>query len=337
MINWNRYNNQVSAIIRDAGALGELLSDLGCAPRCRSGDEFRFPCPVHGGDDRNCVVRADGDTVPINWKCYSGKCHNDFKPSLLGLVRGILTRQEFGPWSGNDNNKKVPLSHAAKFLDKFVADRVSSPPRNIPIAKPPRKSWSREQVRARLEIPSPYFLSLGFSREVLDELDVGHSPKLRCSVIPLYDDNGSRCIGCLKRRENNNTSGPGRWSVSEGFAKAKYLYGFADMARSSLPYVVLVEGVKEVFRLREANIPAVACLGSDLSETQAKKLVGLRREVLIAFDNDQAGRDGGGDARKLLLKFGGLVRVLTVPAGHKDLAEMTADEVASWFRANMPR
>jgi hypothetical protein len=354
-MDWNGFNNQVSTIIRDAGALDDLLSGLGCGLVWKNGkSEFRFPCPVHGGDGLNCVIKTNGQTVPINWKCHSHHCHNHFKTSLLGLVRGILTCQQDGPWDPDRDRQMVPLKRAAEYLDRFVAGLPARPRRPpMPTARPPRSRWTRQQVRAQLEIPSPYFVGLGFSPAVLDAMDVGYSPKLKRSVVPFYDDDGQYCIGHIARLEMDACPkcrschradqgcdrGRNKWSLSRDFPKTEcgYLYGFADAAQSSLPYVVLVEGAKEVWRLREVDIPAVACLGCELLPTQAKKLVGLRKEVLVAFDNDDSGRDGAKLAHERLLKLRGLVRVVTVPAIYKDLAEMPAPAVADWFRANMPR
>src|SRR5262249_24929850 len=149
----------------------------------------------------------------------------------------------------------------------------------------------RRQVRERLEIPSPYFVSLGFSPAVLDALDVGHSQKLKCSVVPLYDDAGKYCVGHIARqemavcekcgkchRENENcASGKYKWRFPKGFDKSSYLYGYSNLPPSITSPVVLVEGVKEVWKLREADIPAVACLGSDLTKGQANKLLQTRK------------------------------------------------------------
>jgi len=271
---------------------------------------------------------------------------------LLGLVRGILTCQKFGPWDPDRKGPMVPLKRAIEYLDEFVTNLASSPPRSPvkpPTIKPAQMRLTRRQVRAQLDIPSPYFVSLGFDRAILDAMDVGHSRKLGRSVVPLYDES-RHCIGYAARLEmpvcnqcgrchdehENCDRGQSKWTLSKGFPKSEYLYGIADVARSSAGCaIVLVEGVKEVWRLREANIPAVACLGSDLSAAQAKRLVSLRRELLVAFDNDQAGRDGARHARERLSKLRGLARILTVPGGFKDLAEMPATAVAEWFRASV--
>src|SRR5262249_46357584 len=101
--------------------------------------------------------------------------------------------------------------------------------------------------------------------------------------------------------------------------------------RTASPSVVLVEGVCDVFRLAEAGIPAVACLGSDLTSQQSTRLSLLGKKVIVAFDADDAGREG---AARALVELGrpSWARAVELPPSYKDVAEMSAEAVAKWFR-----
>ena len=205
MVNWNKVNNEYSEAVVAADCLEELLLALGCNVKgSRSKECFRGPCPVHGGVDDNFEVRADGHTFPIRWVCYSHNCHKrrELKNNLLGLVRGALT---------GDPDRPASLYKACQFLKDFLADRnidrthwVSRPTRRAPRQT---FSWTRDQVRSRLTIPSPYFLSRGFHPSVLDRLDIGESHKLGRVVIPIYDDSGRRCIGYVSRSVHPDCGG----------------------------------------------------------------------------------------------------------------------------------
>src|SRR5262245_11121571 len=101
----------------------------------------------------------------------------------------------------------VDLREAANYLNKFAAELPTSGTRSAPTRstqwkKPNLPRWSREQVRERLLLPSPYFVRRGFSPVILDRLDVGHSARLRRSIVPLYDDRGEACNGYLERSED---------------------------------------------------------------------------------------------------------------------------------------
>lgn len=55
--------------------------------------------------------------------------------------------------------------------------------------------------------------------------------------------------------------------------------------------VVLVEGFFDVMRLAEFGIPAVACMGTAVSDTQVELLKGIGvRRVVVAFDGDDEGQ-----------------------------------------------
>lgn len=141
---------------------------------------------------------------------------------------------------------------------------------------------TRGQVRAALTIPSSYFLGRGFSPEVLDAFDVGESSRLRRVVVPLYDEEGRKCIGftvrsyrrrCENCRKHHDPGvpciyGQQKWGLMAGFPKRTHLYGFAKAVRSTAETLYLVEGPPDVWRLAEAGYIGVALLGTVLTEEQ---------------------------------------------------------------------
>src|SRR5207237_1116406 len=84
------------------------------------------------------------------------------------------------------------------------------------------------------------------------------------------------------------------------FPRQQYLYNYANARRHGCPFVLLVEGPSDVFAVVYASYPAVASLGADLSPEQADKLAALGKRVLVAYDNDEAGRAGSARACGLL-------------------------------------
>jgi hypothetical protein len=170
---------------------------------------------------------------------------------------------------------------------------------------------TREQVREPLRIPSRHFLSRGFSPEVLDALDVGDSAKLGRAVVPLYDAEGTTCIGytfrslkppCKACRKHHDPwvacrYGQSRWGIMKGFPKRSYLYNYAAALRAD-GTAFLVEGPPDVFRLAEAGHTAVALLGSDATDEQLRLLAALEKPILVAFDNDPAGEVALGRFRR---------------------------------------
>jgi hypothetical protein len=346
LFDFNAFNNLATATVLTSDRLEELLHELGCRAKTnRSYHRYRMPCPIHDGDGHNFELLVGGHTLDVRWSCFSHECHKRFKPSLLGLVHGVLTQQ--------NNGQAVNCMKAVKFLKDFLASTpISSKPKPKPEPKPTPAGLclSREQVRSVLMIPSPYFVSRGFSWEILDKLDVGTSRKLAAaSIVPIYDHDGKLCVGYCQRSEHplcdhcEGYHGPDdvclpfdpipKWQFQAGFPKSEFLYNLDSVRQAGSPYIVLAEGPGDVWRCLETGIPAVACFGTSLSARQAELLAQLGKTVLVAFDNDEAGREGSASAASRLQPLGVAHRVVAVPAEYHDLGEMPTGELCELVAA----
>lgn len=152
MIDWNSINNKASVAILKKNRVGALLNSLGFDIDIVPGQtHYRSSCPIHGGDGDAFVLTLEGDTLPIRWRCFSEHCDAKFKPSLLGLVRGLLSTR-----SGKDVSAQVAVEYLKKFLGHdFPALGGKDQLLAKPTPKPNLLSLSRPQVRKLLGIPSP--------------------------------------------------------------------------------------------------------------------------------------------------------------------------------------
>jgi hypothetical protein len=296
---------------------------------------------VHGGNGKNFQVDTHGDDIPIRWACWSRQCHDKFKPSLLGLVRGVLSFQA---------GKDVAIWNAVKYLNRFLGDTPLVESKTGCRPKPKAQqtnlfSFTREQVRRTLQIPSPYFLSRGFSPEVLDKMDVGHSVKQGRSIIPLYDDDGKNCIGYTARSELPACGACGhhhpqdgrcryvepKWTFPNKFEKGSHLYNYHTARRSQSPIMLLTEGPGDVWKAEEAGYLAVAMLGLTISHHQLAKLAALNKHIFLALDNDQPGRKALSSVNERLGRRVTYVSPLFIPPAYKDLGEMPVEKMRGWL------
>ncbi|QDV39229.1 toprim domain-containing protein [Tautonia plasticadhaerens] len=155
----------------------------------------------------------------------------------------------------------------------------------IDVDPKPALRLTRDRVRDRLTFPARHFLERGFSRKILDSFDVGYSAKRDRIVVPLYDEEGIHCIGdtfrsykppCGTCRKHHDPGvpckyGQQKWGIMRGFAKRAYLYNYAAALRADSPFVFLVEGPPDVWRLGEAGYVGVALLGSSMTDEQHRK------------------------------------------------------------------
>lgn len=335
----------------------------------RSGKRYVGPCPIHEGDNRNAIqFYPDGDEARGIWVCCTGHCHYAFRKSPVGFTRGVISRRKYG-WSGIDDKGHVAsIPETVHYLLDFLGLREDDiRPDVAKIArhrmasladhwnrKPPegKPLCDRDRFRAVVELPSPYYLCRGYSREILDTFDVGdcrdpRSPMCGRAVVPLYDQGHRNVIGVIGRsthprcdrcRYYHPETSPCpvndrerlscfKWICSRGFVDKHYLYNYWNVGKhvQKCRTLVVAEGPGDVWRLAEAGIPAVATMGCDLTESQAVTLqCSGARHVVLVRDMDVAGM-GLVEVLREECRRTAAFHVLELPA--KDVGEMAVDQV----------
>ncbi|MCR5501533.1 MAG: DNA primase [Lachnospiraceae bacterium] len=142
-----------------------------------------------------------------------------------------------------------------------------------------------------------YLKEKGFSDEILidaglssfDEKRGLHDKFWNRVIFPIFDTNnrvigfGGRVMGDGKPKYLNSQE-------TLIFDKGKNLYGL-NLARSSKsPFFILCEGYIDVIAMHQAGFPmAVASLGTAFTEGQARLIGRYAKEVILAYDSDEAG------------------------------------------------
>jgi DNA primase catalytic core len=111
---------------------------------------------------------------------------------------------------------------------------------------------------------------------------------------------------------------PAKYLLTPGFRKAEVLFNAyqAQAVLGTVPTLYVVEGFMDALRLQALNLPAVAVMGTSLSEEQRKGLVTLvgkanpsgvaHLSLRLFFDRDTAGFDGASRATRQLLGLHGV-------------------------------
>ena len=139
--------------------------------------------------------------------------------------------------------------------------------------------------------------SCGFSDEVILEAGVAafdekrgmHDKFWNRVIFPIMDVRGQvigfggRVMGDGKPKYLNSPE-------TEIFDKSRNLYGLNIAKRSKAPYKILCEGYMDVISMHQAGFhEAVASLGTSFTEGQAALLKRYTKQVLLAYDSDDAG------------------------------------------------
>ena len=139
-------------------------------------------------------------------------------------------------------------------------------------------------------------------------------------VFPLADARG-RVRGFQARKLHDDDPLQAKYVNSpegELFRKGDLLYGL-DTARQSIAREdrgVVVEGNTDVIALRQAGFaPAVASMGTALTEAQLRELARLTKRLFLCFDADAAGQDATLRGMELAVAQGFDVKIVALQPG----------------------
>jgi DNA primase len=136
-------------------------------------------------------------------------------------------------------------------------------------------------------------------------------------VLPVYDDG--------KSGKYVNTP------ETKLYHKSKILFNY-DLARKFIAdtrEVILVEGQMDVIMSAQAGIQnVIAVSGTAFTEDQVNIIKRLADTVVLAFDNDAAGKKAA-ERAAIMCAYGGL-QIMSVDIKEKDIADMVQNNPAEW-------
>lgn len=328
-------------------------------------------CPIHGGDNITAVnIYPDGETYRGNWTCRTHGCDKIFKGSILGFIRGVISHQKYN-WSKNGDTQcsfKEALDFALAFtkqdiskikiskssIEKKTFSNVVNYINPNTINQTNSYSITREAVRRSLDIPAEYYISRGYSKEILDKYDVGLCDKPNKEmynrvVVPIYNNDYTGMVGCTGRsifekcptcnsyHSIRNECPPEqqrwlfpKWKHNSDFKSQNHLYNlwFAKDHIMKTGTVIIVESPGNVWRLEESGIHnSVAIFGSSMSDRQKFFLDSSgAMNMIILTDNDNAGRLA---AEKIKEKCQYAYRIFMPQISKPDVGEMTKEEISN--------
>lgn len=165
-----------------------------------------------------------------------------------------------------------------------------------------------------------YLKKLGYEDELLkqtglvsfDEVRGGHDKFWNRIMFPIMDA-GNRVVGFGGRVMDNGMPKYLNSPETAIFDKSKLLYGLNIARRTREPYILICEGYMDVMALYQAGFTnAVAALGTAFTESHAYLLKRYTKEVLLTFDNDEAGTAAALRAIPILRDSGITVKVVNI-------------------------
>ena len=288
--------------LKQAVSIQQVLERYGLLDKLRrSGDSLSGVCPLHQGHNptqfrvslsKNC------------WICF-GDCHTggsiiDFvsRRECIGVREaGLLLQDWFGLAPGNGVNGAAPkvILHPSLKEGALPARKTTNPPLGFSLGA--------------LDGVHPYLKERTLTAETVATFGVGccvHGSLRGWIAIPIHDSNG-RLIAYAGRWPGVPPEGMPKYRLPRGFAKSLELFNQHRAAtETDGEPLVVVEGFFGCMHVWQAgHRRVVSIMGSMLSTAQENRIVELAGEdgqVLLLFDEDEAGRKGRAEAQERLRK-----------------------------------
>lgn len=272
--------------------------------------------------------------------------HSDKLPSFsLSLQTGAWTcHAGCGPQDGRDFATLVVLMRGCTYTEALAWMRSTAPlvPSNEQLHDDIERLLAPETVAENEQLLAWYrglsadvmpldFMRRGFSWNTIQYYGLRYDPHMDAVAIPFWSYPDQRFVGASLRRMHPGDAP--KYHNTPGLDKNQHLYPLHP--RDGHERIILVEGQLDALWWRQQGREAVAISGSSLSSAQVALLKQHRQEmVYLAFDNDEAGRDGTKRALDVLLEAGWMMtmlRLIEYPPGRKDANDCTGLELTEAF------
>jgi len=283
----------------------EILERYGVKKLSKSGEWWNGLCPFHhdknpsfGMNERtkvyNCFVCGGGDFID-----FISKIEQVSRTRAIEIAYSLVNNLGLFDEEPEKIKEKL-LAIINNFQDDFL------PQYDVSVLK----DWNYIH---------PYLIERGITEyRAWAHFRVGFSRWHEMLTFPVFW--GENLIGVLGRRTDNRKP---KYKPIPGyeFPSSRIFYHFVP----EYSRVVVVEGVLDAIKLWSYGVlNVVASFGSNLSDEQTELLTKNFREVVLWFDNDEAGKSGTRKAIKKLIRH---VNVFVAEGIRKDPAEHSLREV----------
>ncbi len=273
-----------------------VLTGTGVTIESEVDSDYIIFCPYH---NNNRTPAGEIDKKDGTFFCFS--CHH--VTGLTEFVMHMSNRTYF---------------EAARFIKSKETETSIEKDIDKALYKKPEFTMFDELVLKRLhnnllasDRARNYFNYRKINKDSASKFSLGYSEKQDMVTVPVHSPDGLP-IGFVGRsiegKEFKNTP---------GLPKSKTLFNLHRVKSSGTVYVV--ESSFDAIRLDQVGLPAVATLGSNVSNIQIELLQKYFNDIIVIADNDEA---GGNMKTKIVEKLGSRVSVIQLNKQYKDIGDM---------------
>ena len=170
----------------------------------------------------------------------------------------------------------------------------------------------------------PYMAFRGLTEDICKRFKIKYDPKTQSIIFPVFDRHNN--LKYLTRRSVIK-----KQFIIDKNADKSNLFLLNEVLKINSDRCIVVESQIDALRLWINGFPAIATLGSNLSEEQMKEINNTPiRFWITAFDNDTAGYHGYTLFKKMIRKDVFLIKG-EIPINKKDIGDLTDTEIKTIF------
>jgi DNA primase len=260
-------------------------------------------CPYHGN---HRTPAGEVDKISGMFFCFS--CH--YVTNLVEFVMNQTGRSYF---------------ESVRFISsKSTSTSIESEINQKLIDKPDYVAYDEVQVKRlnsnALESPRArsYYSGRKITEESVKKFWLGYSEKRDMVTIPVHCPDGL-LVGFVGRSVEGKD-----FKNTPNLPKSKTLFNLHRVKSSRSVYVV--ESSFDAIRLDQVGFPAVATLGSNVSNRQIELLKKYFNDIIVIADNDEAGSNM---VSRLKERLTSSVSVITLEKKYKDIGDMDDEDIMS--------
>jgi DNA primase len=274
----------------------------------KRGMELRLRCPFHEDTTPSLSISAETG----KYHCFG--CHAkggdifDFVVAQEEIAAGDRTKSRrqaallIQDWFGIESHATPePEKSAAADTGAPVEDVIPSPDEPEGPVNPPLPFTFKH-----LDNRHPYLIQhRGLTEATIDCFGLGHHAGKGIMsgrvVIPIHNEQGELVAYAGRWPADEGwPEGEEKYKLPPGFRKSLVLFNLHRAREHATEGLIVVEGFFTVFEFwQRGRKNVVALMGSTMSQEQERLIVatvGPKGRVLLALDNDEAGRTGSEDA-----------------------------------------
>lgn len=258
-------------------------------------------CPFHGN---HRTPAGEVDKTRGTFFCFS--CHH--VTSLVELVMHQTGRTYF------ESMRFIKSKEVASSLEADIAKALVEKPDYVQFDE----LLVKRLAATALESPraATYYSGRKITKESVKKFDLGYSENQDMVTIPVHSPYGM-LVGFVGRSVEGKD-----FKNTPKLPKGKVLFNLHRIKNA--PKVYVVESSFDAIRLDQCGLPAVATLGSNVSNFQIDLLKKYFNDIIIIADNDEAGSNM---VQRLEEKLGNRVSVCRIPTRYKDIGDMEDSDI----------